>query len=277
MIIVKLLFILLFIQPVILALGIILNFLKKYPIKLLIIVIIIYLLDYFTFTILPLTSYMFLRQIIFDYIKGLLMLIAVYTNLYTFRLAYLLLPWRQSRQLDYLIVLGAGLKGTKVQSLLAQRIEKAIQIFNKNQRLIIIMSGGQGPDEDIAEGIAMVEYASQNGVPIHSMRMEVMSTNTHENIRNSKQLMEIPSAKIGIVTSYYHSLRAYFIACELGIDATVFGSKSSKSLLFVLLAYSRELIAYLFRKINWVLIIVTNYTIFKLYVYGPLLLKLLFQ
>lgn len=277
MIIVKLLFILLLIQPIILAFGIILNFLKEYPIKLPILVTFFCLVDYFTLTILQLPFYMVIRQIIFDYFKGLLILMAVYTNLYTFRLVYLLLPWKQSHQLDYLIVLGAGLKGTKVQSLLAQRIEKAIQIFNNNPDLIIIMSGGQGPDEDIAEGIAMVEYASQNGVPIHSMRMEVMSTNTHENIRNSLQLMEIPSAKIGIVTSYYHSLRAYFIARELGIDATVFGSQSSKSLLFVLLAYSRELIAYLFRKINWVLIIVTNYTIFKFYMYGPLLLKLLFQ
>lgn len=58
-----------------------------------------------------------------------------------------------------MVVLGAGLSGDKVTPLLASRIEKGIAICQKHPGSKFIMSGGQGPDELIAEGQAMANYA----------------------------------------------------------------------------------------------------------------------
>ena len=71
---------------------------------------------------------------------------------------------------DYLIVLGAGLiNGKRVTPLLASRINRAIQFYEKqlskgNKTPKFIMSGGQGNDEKISEARAMADYAIERGI-----------------------------------------------------------------------------------------------------------------
>ena len=44
------------------------------------------------------------------------------------------------------------------------------------------MSGGKGPDEVIAEGEAMQNYAVKQGIPADDIIVENKSTTTYENI-----------------------------------------------------------------------------------------------
>ena len=89
---------------------------------------------------------------------------------------------------DYLIVLGAGLlNGDQVSKLLAARINRAIQFSNRQyqkgrKRPIIIMSGGQGPDEKIPEALAMARFAQHRGVPTDQILIEDQSKNTYQNM-----------------------------------------------------------------------------------------------
>ena len=71
------------------------------------------------------------------------------------------------REFDFLIIHGAGLlKGDKVSKLLANRIDKAIKVYNKSKRKpVIIPSGGQGGDETISEAEAMKQYLLKHGIP----------------------------------------------------------------------------------------------------------------
>lgn len=71
---------------------------------------------------------------------------------------------KKSKNFDYIVVLGAGIIGKRVTPLLASRIEKGISLLRKNPHAKIIMSGGQGEGEDIAEGEAMAQYAIDKGV-----------------------------------------------------------------------------------------------------------------
>ncbi|GBG04872.1 hypothetical protein LrDSM24759_07860 [Lactobacillus rodentium] len=95
---------------------------------------------------------------------------------------------------DYLIVLGAGLiNGNKVSRLLGARIDRAIAYSNKqydkgHKRPKIIMSGGQGKDEDLSEAAAMKAYAIKHGMPEEYILLEDKSTNTQENMVFSKQI-----------------------------------------------------------------------------------------
>lgn len=59
------------------------------------------------------------------------------------------------KKLNYVVVLGAGLIGKKVTPLLASRIDRGIEIYHKNPGSKLIMSGGQGTDEEIPESHAM--------------------------------------------------------------------------------------------------------------------------
>ena len=89
---------------------------------------------------------------------------------------------------DYLIVLGAGLlNGDQVSKLLAARINRAIQFSNRQyqkgrKRPIIIMSGGQGPDEKIPEAVAMARFAQHRGISPSEILIEDQSKNTYQNM-----------------------------------------------------------------------------------------------
>ncbi|MGD6574786.1 YdcF family protein, partial [Xanthomonas citri pv. citri] len=85
----------------------------------------------------------------------------------------------------YVVVVGAGMIGDKVTPLLASRIDKGIAISQKQPGSKLIMSGGQGPDELIAEGQAMANYALEQGIPAEDISIENQSTNTEENLKFS--------------------------------------------------------------------------------------------
>ena len=85
----------------------------------------------------------------------------------------------KAKNLDYIIVLGAGIKGKRVTPLLASRIDKGIELLNYNPNAKLILSGGMGPGEDIPEGVAMADYAKQNGVSEENIIIEDKSKNTY--------------------------------------------------------------------------------------------------
>ena len=145
-------------------------------------------------------------------------------------------------KLDYVVVLGAGLIGDKVTPLLASRIEKGIAIYQKHPGSKLIMSGGQGPDELMAEGQAMANYALEKGVPAEDILIENQSTNTEENLKFSYALMK-PGSRFALVTNYYHVFRALLLARKLKIKCIGYGARTK--FYFSLNAFIREFVGYL--------------------------------
>lgn len=135
---------------------------------------------------------------------------------------------------DYLIVLGAGLiNGRKVSRLLGARIDRAIAYSNKQydkgrKRPKIIMSGGQGPDEDVSEAFAMKEYAIEHGMPAEYILLEDKSRNTQQNMSFSKEIAIKDHGndkfKSKFFTNNYHLLRAALYAKLAGLRANGVGA-----------------------------------------------------
>ena len=144
-------------------------------------------------------------------------------------------------KLDYVVVLGAGLIGDQVTPLLASRIEKGIAIYQKHPGSKLIMSGGQGPDELMAEGQAMADYALEQGIPAEDIVIENQSTNTEENLKFSYALMK-PGSRFALVTNYYHVFRALLLAQQLKIKCIGYGAKTR--FYFSLNAFIREFVGY---------------------------------
>lgn len=77
------------------------------------------------------------------------------------------------------MVLGAGIFSEEVTTLLAARLDKALSVYHSQRtKPIIIVSGGQGPDEPISEALAMKRYLIAHNVPENHIFMENQSTNT---------------------------------------------------------------------------------------------------
>ncbi|GFI47855.1 hypothetical protein IMSAGC019_03181 [Lachnospiraceae bacterium] len=154
-----------------------------------------------------------------------------------------LIHLRKRRKADYIVVLGSGIIGERVTPLLAARIERGIELLGYNPGAVLIMSGGQGPGEDIPESQAMAAYAIGKGVGREKIITEEKSVSTQENLLFSKELMEKPKPRIIIVTTAYHVFRALILAKKQGIKCTGYGSKTKWY--FTLNALIREFAGYL--------------------------------
>lgn len=123
---------------------------------------------------------------------------------------------------DVVIVLGAGIRGETVSDKLAKRLDKAVEYHTRNPNALIIVCGGQGPQEDIAEALAMERYLIDKGVPQDKILKEDKSTSTNENLSNAKGILEnyFPQGYSSVlITNDYHIYRAVEIADVEGISA----------------------------------------------------------
>lgn len=119
---------------------------------------------------------------------------------------------------DYLIVLGAQVRGTTVTKSLKKRLDTAADYLAGNPGTKVIVSGGRGSGEDISEAEAMYRYLKQKGIADARILKEDQSTNTEENIRFSKKLMEDENASVAIVTNGFHIFRSVSIAKKQGLS-----------------------------------------------------------
>lgn len=119
---------------------------------------------------------------------------------------------------DYVLVLGCQVKGTNPSYALTKRLDAAYDYLMDNPDTQVILSGGQGPGEDITEAHAMAEYLKKKGFPESRMLLEDKSQNTDENIRYSMKLMESPEASVVLVTNHFHVFRGVGVAEKQGLS-----------------------------------------------------------
>ncbi|EOH99497.1 hypothetical protein UAW_00649 [Enterococcus haemoperoxidus ATCC BAA-382] len=152
---------------------------------------------------------------------------------------------------DFIIVLGSGLiDGKTVPPLLGKRIEKAIQFYKAQSNATlnppkILMSGGKGDDEHIAESLAMKNYALEKGIPEEDILVETNSKNTLENMKFSKEIMEQDFGgtdfRALFTTNNFHLFRAGLFAKMANLKADGIGARTA--FYFLPNAFLREFIA----------------------------------
>lgn len=162
-------------------------------------------------------------------------MIYFFLHLINFLTAYLLYQFNKPKyNQDFLIVLGSGLIDDKVPPLLASRVDKAIEFYQKQTAAafppVILFSGGQGKDENLPEAEAMQIYATSKGVPLEHTLLESRSVNTLQNMRYSKKIMD--ERKNGeynsiFVTNNFHLFRASLYARMTGLNSQGIGSKTA--------------------------------------------------
>lgn len=116
--------------------------------------------------------------------------------------------------MDYLIVLGARVKGDMMTKALLFRVEAALEYLRENPNTKVIASGGQGPGEDITEAEAMRRYFVANGIDEDRILLEDRSTTTFENLSFSRELVG-EDASVAIVSNDFHVYRASIIGKRL--------------------------------------------------------------
>lgn len=121
---------------------------------------------------------------------------------------------------DCIIVLGAQVRGRCITNSLKRRLDAALEYLEQYPDTKIVVSGGQGPGEEISEAAAMADYLCAHGIERSRILCEDRSTSTRENFRYSRQFIDAEHEKTGIVTNDFHICRASMIARMEGYRRT---------------------------------------------------------
>ena len=120
------------------------------------------------------------------------------------------------KDVDCILILGAGIWGDKPSPMLQDRLEEGIKLYNEGVATKIIMSGDHGREEYDEVNI-MKEYAIAKGIPSEDIFMDHAGFSTYESIYRVKEIFDADN--IVIVTQEYHLYRALYIADKLDINA----------------------------------------------------------
>lgn len=129
--------------------------------------------------------------------------------------------YSELKDIDCIIVLGAGIRGNMPSPMLEDRLLQAIELYNNNVSTKIIMSGDHGREE-YDEVNVMKNYAIEKGIPSENIFMDHAGFSSYESIYRAKEIFG--AKKVVIVTQEYHLYRALYIANSLGLEAYGVGS-----------------------------------------------------
>lgn len=154
---------------------------------------------------------------------------------------------------EYILVLGAQVKGTKVSKALRARLDCAAKYAQDHTESRVIVSGGQGDGEDITEAEAMRLYLeNQKKISSERIQKEDKSKNTEQNIEYSIQQVKRKEAGIIIVSNRFHIYRAIAIAEKKGIKP-VYGLGAPTDSVMCIHYYLRESLAVIKYKFSGVI------------------------
>lgn len=154
-----------------------------------------------------------------------------------------------SKDLTYLVVLGAQVQGETPSRSLQMRLDRALAYARENEDTVLVLSGGQGGGEDISEAECMRRYLLEAGISPDRLVVEDQSTSTLENLRFSDELTGCASERTGIVTNDFHVYRALRLAKKLGYQKAEGIAAASDPLLEVHMVV-REVFALVKEKIS---------------------------
>lgn len=153
---------------------------------------------------------------------------------------------QQAGRVDTVIVLGCGIWPDGRPTLaLKLRLDKAVEYYEENPHVNIVVTGGQGPNEPYPEALAMEEYLISRKIPKEKILIEDKSTSTRENFEFSRRIINLPDdriEKIVFVTNDFHVFRSRILARRFGFDAYAIAAPTPG--VIVLNSYLREFFAF---------------------------------
>lgn len=122
---------------------------------------------------------------------------------------------------DFVVVLGAQIQGDQPSLTLRKRLERAGEYLTEHPDATVIVSGGQGADEQQTEASVMAAWLEDRGIAPERIVQEARASNTRENLLFSAELAAargVDTGRVLIITSDYHMARAKYIARSLEME-----------------------------------------------------------
>ncbi|MBQ7985763.1 MAG: YdcF family protein [Phascolarctobacterium sp.] len=123
----------------------------------------------------------------------------------------------ETQTADCIIVLGAGIVAGRPSISLANRLDKAIEVYNLGHTKKILVSGDHG-QSNYDEVNVMRNYLLEKGVPQDDIFMDHAGFSTYDSMYRARSVFKVTKAIV--VTQKLHLRRALYIGNKLGIKVT---------------------------------------------------------
>ncbi len=132
--------------------------------------------------------------------------------------------------LDYIIVLGAKVKGEIPSKALYKRLYAAEDFLKEESPYHSSAVRRAGTGETVTEAKAMEQYLLSKGISKHRLRIEDKSTDTVENMKFSQAFLSDKNVSVGVVTNDFHVYRGVAVGKKLGY-AQIYQSPASSDMI----------------------------------------------
>ncbi len=162
--------------------------------------------------------------------------VVAFVSLFAYMVHYMNYRSGADSDAETVIVLGCKVDGSVPSLQLSRRCAAAAAFMKEKPDTVAVLSGGQGPDEEISEAECMKRLLMEAGIDESRLYLEDQSTNTRENLSNSLEIIKRNSLShsVLVVTSEYHQCRAMLICRDLGLD---YHSKSARTSAYTFLTF----------------------------------------
>lgn len=118
--------------------------------------------------------------------------------------------------IDYIVVLGAGIRRGKPSPMLEDRLKTGILLYNNDISNKILITGDHMND-DYDEVTVMKNYLLEHGIPEEDIITDNYGISTYDSIYRVKNVYK--SNKVVIVSQRYHLYRALFLSDNLDLES----------------------------------------------------------
>ena len=118
--------------------------------------------------------------------------------------------------IDYIVVLGAGIRRGKPSPMLEDRLKTGISLYNNDISSKILITGDHMND-DCDEVTVMKNYLLEHGIPEEDIITDNYGISTYDSIYRVKNVYK--SNKVVIVSQRYHLYRALFLSDNLDLES----------------------------------------------------------
>lgn len=130
---------------------------------------------------------------------------------------------------DVAIVLGAGTSNGKLSPIFIERINHAIYLYNNNRVQYIILTGGYGKGQTLADSEVAKSYTLAQGVPDEATYIDTKSQYTIENLEESKRIMDSLNLNSALIVSDpLHMKRSMVMAKNLKMEYNPSPTKTTR-------------------------------------------------
>lgn len=121
---------------------------------------------------------------------------------------------------DAALVLGAAADGVAPSPVFEERLRHAVDLYHRGRVRYLVLTGGRGVGDALAESEVGRDWAVAQGVPPDAVLIETQSRTTKQNFTFALPLLEAAGiGRVLVVSDPLHMRRAMWMADTLKLDA----------------------------------------------------------